>query len=101
MVLQQAELDAAVRLGNADSAAKAADRLGRVTPAANSGERRHPRVVPAAHVSVLNQGQQLSLAEQRVRQVQAIEFNLLRMINPELFDVPVVERTVVLELQRA
>ena len=55
-----------------------------------------PRTWPSLH-----QLQQLALAQQRVGEVQAVEFDLLRMIDAELLDVPVVERAVIFEFQRA
>ncbi len=64
-------------------------------------KRGHARIVPAAHDAVLHQRQQLALAQQRVGEVEAVELDLLRMIDAELLDVPIVERPVVLEFERA
>ena len=100
-MLQQSEFDRAVGLGHADSAAEAAQRLGRIAAAADSRQRGHARIVPSAHVALLHQLQQLALAEQRISDVQAVEFDLLRMVNAERIHVPVVERPVVFEFQRA
>ena len=69
--------------------------------APDAGQRGHARIVPAAHVAVLHQFEQLALAHHRVGQVEAVEFDLLRMVDAKLLDVPVVQRAVILEFQRA
>ena len=45
--------------------------------------------------------EQLALAEQGVGEVEAVEFDLLRMIDAEGFDVPIVERAVIFEFEGA
>ena len=82
-------------------AAEVADRLGRVAAPPDSGEGRHAGIVPAAHVALLHQREQLALAHHRVGEVEPVELDLLRMIDAQLLDVPVVQRPVILELQRA
>ena len=67
----------------------------------DAGERGHARIVPAADVAFLHQREQLALAEQGVGEVEAVELDLLRMVDAELLDVPVVERAVVFKLERA
>ena len=52
-------------------------------------------------MAVLHQSEQLALAEQGVSEIQAVELDLLRMIDAEGFDVPIVERAVIFELQGA
>ena len=101
VVFQQAQLDGAVGFRNADGFAEIADRLRRVAAPPDAGERGHARIVPAAHVPVLHQLQQLALAQQRVSQVQPVELDLLRMIDAQRFAEPVVQRPVVFEFQRA
>ena len=49
----------------------------------------------------LHQLQQLALAHHRVGQVEPRELDLLRVVDAQLVEEPVVERPVVLELQRA
>ena len=78
-----------------------ADGFRRKAAAADPGERRHARIVPAADALFLHQLQQLALAEQRVGEVEPVEFNLLRGKDAEVLDVPAVERLVVGELQGA
>src|SRR5262249_24524194 len=91
----------AIGLGNADRAHEIADRLRSVPPAADAGQRRHARIVPAADVLLLHKLQQLALAQQRISEVEAIKFDLLRRKYSQLADKPVVERAMVLKLQRA
>ena len=55
-----------------------------------------PRTWPSLH-----EPQQLALAHHRVGQVQAGELDLLRPRAPAVLEQPVVERAVVLELERA
>ena len=77
-VFEHGQFDDAVGLRDADGGAEIADRFRRVAAAADAGERGHARIVPAAHVAFLHQLQQLALAQQRVGQVEAVEFDLLR-----------------------
>ena len=100
-VFEAAEFDDAVGFGDADGGAEVAHRFGRVAAAADAGERGHARIVPAAHVAFLHEGEQFALAEQGVGEVEAVEFDLLRMIDAEGFDVPIVERAVIFEFQGA
>ena len=74
----------------------------RVAAAAQAADRRHARIVPAGHVPLLHELQQLALAHHRVVQVEARELDLLRTIALEQAGhQPVVQRPVILELQRA
>ena len=82
-------------------ATKARMASGVIAAAAHAGERRHARIVPAVDAALLHQLQQLALAHQRVGDVEAIEFNLLRWEDAELLDEPAIERLVVGELERA
>ena len=106
-VLQQRHLAHAVEFRHADAAAEFLDRLGRIPPAAQAGEGRHARIVPAADVSFGDEREQLAFAHDRVVEVEPGELDLLRMVDGridalvERVDEPVVERAVVLELQRA
>src|SRR5205823_209588 len=90
-----------VGLRDADGRAEVANRLRSVAAAANAGQSWHARIVPPADVLFLYQLQQLAFAQQRVGQVQAVEFDLLSRENTELLDKPVVERAMVFELERA
>ena len=77
-VLQPRHLVDAVELGHADPFAELADRLGRVTAAANADDRRHARVVPAADVLFGHQLDQPPFAQDGVRQVEPGKLDLLR-----------------------
>ena len=72
--------------------------------AANSqpDDRRHARVVPPGDQAPLHQLQQLALAHHGVGEVQPREFNLAGLArHGKVVDGPVVERPVILELERA
>ena len=87
--------------------AKQAEALGRVAAPARADQRRHARVVPAVDVLFFDQLHQLALGEHDVGEVQARELDLLRQraLQQAAFgqplEQPVVERALVLELQRA
>ena len=49
----------------------------------------------------LDELEEFSLAEHRVAQVEPGEFNLPRVVDAERIEVPVIQRTVVFEFQRA
>ena len=101
-IFEQRKLGGAVGLRYAHAAAEIANRFRRVAAAAEPGNGGHARIVPAAApVLLLDQLQQLALAQQRVGEIQPVELDLLRMIDAELFDVPIVERPVIFEFERA
>src|SRR5262249_46910790 len=100
-VLQHRHLEGARELGDADPLAEGPYGLRRVAAPADAADGRHARGVPAADVTALHQLQQLALAHHRVGEVQPGELDLLRGVDTEFTDVPVVQRAVVLELQRA
>ena len=79
-VLELRDVDDVFLLGDADARAEIADRLRRVAAAAQAGDRRHARIVPAGNVLLLHELQQLALAHHRVVQVQPRELDLLRPI---------------------
>ena len=101
-MLEQRDVDHVLALGDADPIAERANRLGRVAAAAHPGDGRHARIVPARHRPFLDQREQLALAHHRVGQVQPRELDLPRLRrHRQVGDQPVVERPVILELQRA
>ena len=93
----------------------------RVAAAAHALQRRHARIVPAVDQAFADQRHQLALAHHRVVDVEARELDLARLARPafgrplassgasssgdvrqvDLVDAPVVQRPVVLELERA
>ncbi|PRD39768.1 UNVERIFIED_CONTAM: hypothetical protein NCL1_01509 [Trichonephila clavipes] len=100
--LQQRHVADAFGLADADLVAESADRLRRVAATAQAGDGRHARVVPALHQLLVDQLLELALGSHGVVQVQARELDLLRMRQRrQLVQQPVVERPVILELERA
>ena len=100
-VFEDGRFDRAVELRDADRLAEETNRFRRVTAAAEPANRRHARVVPTGDVTALDEFDQLALAHHRVSQVQARELDLLRTINAEFVQEPFVQRTVMLEFERA
>ena len=97
-----ADVDDAVGLGDADALDEVADRLRRHAAPAQAGQRRHARVVPARHVAAAHQLGQHALGQDRVAHVEPRELVLPRpRRHRQIVEEPVVERPVVLELQRA
>ena len=82
-------------------ATEVANRFRRIAAPPDARKRGHPRIVPAVHMSVLHQRQQLALAQQRVGEIQPVELELLRRKDAELLDEPVVQRPVIFELEGA
>ncbi len=110
-----------VLLGDAGALPERADRGRRKAAAAHAGQRRHARIVPAVDEAVLHERHQLALAHHRVVEIAARELDLLRrarrrrqgrrrrsgshefgmMRQVDLIEAPVVQRAVILELERA
>ena len=102
IVLQQGDIGGAVVFGDADSLAEMADGFGRVAAAADAGDGGEAGIVPAGDVVFLHELEQFTLAHDRVGEAEARELDLARGGgNGAVFDEPVVERSVVLELQGA
>ena len=99
--LQQPHVDDVVPFGHPHAIAKFADALRRISPSTQPTERRHARVVPTVHHTLLHQTKQLPLGHDGVVEVEAGEFTLLGRENAKLLDVPFVQRTVHFEFQRA
>ena len=101
-VLQLADLDDRVRLRHADHGGEVADPFGREAAPAQARDRRHPGVVPAAHVPFVDQAQEDPLGEDGVGEVEAGELVLARdRRHRKVLDEPVVEGPVDLELEGA
>src|SRR3546814_10530967 len=62
-----------------DHVAEIADRRRGVTATTKARKRRHPRIVPAVHVLLIDQLLELALAGDGVVQVEASEFVLTRL----------------------
>ena len=77
-VLELADLDDAVGLGHADHGRELADPLGREAAPAQARDRRHPRVVPAPDVALVDESQQHALRQHGVGEVETGELVLVR-----------------------
>ena len=101
-MLEHRHVDHAVGLGDADAADEIAQRLGRHAAAAQPRQRRHPRIVPTGDVAAAHQLGEHALGQDRIGQIEPREFVLARARRHlDVVEEPVVERTVVLEFQRA
>src|ERR1700688_4742064 len=100
-MFQERQLDRSIRLRYSNRPAEIEYGFRRVAAPADSGDRGHAGIVPSANMAFLDQREQLPLAQERIRQVEPVKFYLLRMIDPELIEIPVVQRPVILELERA
>ncbi len=105
-MLARAELKKAVfhqifRPGHADAGAEIADGLGGVAPAAQAAEGGHPGIVPAAHITALDELDQLAFREHGIGEAEARELDLLRMIHAQGVQHPIVQLAVVDEFERA
>ena len=100
--LEHADIDHAVGLGDADALDEIADRLRRHAAPAQAGERRHARIVPAGDMAAAHQLGQHALGQHRVGEVEPRELVLPRPRgHRQVVEEPVVERPMVLELERA
>ena len=98
---QRSDLNGVVLLGHANAFAELTDRGSGVTATTQARNRRHTRIVPAFNVLVGHQQIQLTLGHHGIFQIQAREFVLTRMNrNGDVVQHPVVQTTVILELQR-
>ena len=101
-VLEHRVIDRGIRLGNADKLNESLDRLGRKSPAAKRSDRDKARVIPAVDDPVLDKLFDIALACDDIGQIHLCELDLLRRMLPlGVFNDPLIERTVILELKRA
>ena len=100
---EKTELGGLLLLRHADPMHELADRRGRVAAPPDPRERRHPRIVPALDVAVVDELLQQALARDHEHHVRARELDLPRPARavPEVVEEPIVERAVILELERA
>ncbi|CNT75841.1 Uncharacterised protein [Salmonella enterica subsp. enterica serovar Bovismorbificans] len=98
---QRRHLNGVVLLGDADAFAELPNGGRGIAATAQTGNSRHTRIVPAFDVFVGHQQIQLTLGHHGVFQIQAREFVLARVNrNGDVVQHPVVQTTVILELQR-
>ena len=84
-VFQQRDFHHTVGLGHADPLTEIPDGFRRVASAAKSGDRRHPRIVPSVHRSVIHEGLQIPFAHHRIGQIQSGKLDLLRRVVPPAY----------------
>ncbi len=87
--------------GDTHVSTQAADGCRRVTPAPQSADCGQTRIIPSCDVAFVDQPQQSSLAHHRMGQIQAVEFDLLRVMNAQVVAEPVVQWSTVFEFQGA
>ena len=78
-VLKEGKLDSARNLCNADPLTEIADRLRRVSAAAQTAQRRHARIVPAGDKPFLDKPSELALAQNGVVYAKARKLDLARL----------------------
>src|SRR6202008_1317548 len=101
-VIEHGEIDDAVGLGHADAPNEVADRLRRHAATAQAGEGRHARIVPATHDSAPYKIRQVALGKDGVADIETGKFGLAwARRDRQVVEEPVVEGTMVLELQGA
>ncbi len=101
-MLEECHVHDVLTLGDADAIAEGANRFRRVTAAPHADQRGHTRIVPAGDVLLLNELEQPPLAHHGVGQIEPGELDLAGTGgHRQVLDQPVVERPVILELQRA
>ena len=98
---QHAYVHNVLPLGYTYGIAKLAERLCGITSPAHTADGRHTGVVPAAYMLFVYQLQQLALAHYRIGKVATGKLVLLGREYPQLLYEPVIQRSVVYELQRA
>ena len=100
-MFEQAEFDDAVGFRDADVGAEGAESFRGVAAAAETGEGGHAGIVPAGDEAFLHEQEKFTFAEEGVGDVEAVELELLGMVDTEVFDVPIVEGAVVFKFQGA
>ena len=98
-MLQKSNVHHAVSFGHPDALTEVADRAGRITAAPQAGDGGHAWITPSRHVSAVDQVKQFTLTHHRVAEVESGELNLLRMMDSQLFQEPVVEWSMVFEFE--
>ena len=96
-MFEHGDIDRAVPLGHADAFAEIPNRFRRITAAPKAGQRRHSRIVPAADMILLHQLQKLAFAQRRIGEIEPGKLDLLRMMDSQLFEKPIVQRPVIFE----
>jgi len=78
-VLKKRDINQILILGHANLRTEIPDCLGCVASPSHAGDGWHPRIIPSLHIFSFHEFDQPPLAENRVAEVEAGEFDLLRM----------------------
>ena len=97
---EQTQVDKVVAFCDTDLITKFADGFGCITSPSHRADGRHTRIVPALHNIFGYELQQFSLAHNGVRHVQSRKLILLRWIDLEFFNKPIVQLAVRNEFER-
>ncbi len=106
-VLEHAHVDPGIGFRHADALGEQAEAAGREAAPARADKGGHPRIVPAVDVALVHHLDEPPLGQHHAGEVEPRELVLLRQRARQLpavgqfLDHPVVERAVVLELERA
>ncbi len=101
-VVEQRGIDEVVGARHADAPREVADRLRRHAAPAQPRQRRHPGIVPARDMPLLDQADKAPLRQHGMGEVEARELVLARARrHRQVVDQPVVERAVIGEFERA
>ena len=98
-MLEEFNLDHVFPFGQTYSLREFANGFRGVAPSSHSLQSSHPRVVPTVHVSFIDQAKHFAFAHHDISHVQSGEFNLLRVVNAQVFAKPIIKRTMMLEFK--
>ncbi len=101
-MLEHCNIDDAIPPCHADSVAEIPDRFWCVSPPPDTGDCRHPWIVPSSDVSFFNQFDKPSLTQNRVIQIETRKLDLLGMTGDfQLVEDPIIQGAIVFKFQRA
>src|SRR6187549_2027566 len=102
-MFKQSDVHQAISLRDAHALAECAERLGEISTTLHPRQGRHARVIPTFYVATLYQELETSFTEHDERDGQLGKLNLPRhrVKSPNVFDEPIVERAMILKLERA
>ena len=98
-VLHLAEVNNIIALCHAHHLGKCSHRCRSIALTAQCADSRHSRVVPTRHCTLLNKLQKVTLRHHRIGQIQTSKLVLMRWIDLQSLDKPIVQWAVNIELQ--
>ena len=99
-VLHLGKVNDVVALGNSDHFGKCAYRCRRIALAAQCADCRHARIVPTHDNTLLDEFEQVAFGHHRICQIQPGKLVLVRRIDFERINKPIVKRTMHVEFER-